>query len=145
MTRFESPNPDYERDVRSSFALQGAMSLLGAEIAEIFPGRCLIRLPYRPELSQQQGYFHGGIISTIADTAGGYAAYSMMPAGSQTVTVEYKINFLAPALGSELLAFGVVLRPGRSLVITRMEVYVVKNDHRLLCAAGQQTMMRLEA
>lgn len=110
-------NPDFARRVRDSFARQGAMSLIGAELARVAPGECDIRLPYRPELSQQHGYFHGGIIGTIADSAGGYAAFTLMPADSSVLTVEYKINLLAPRAGDELVARGRVLKSGRSLAV----------------------------
>lgn len=83
--------------VRSSFALQGLMAHLGAELTDVAPGRVVIRLPFRDELTQQNGFFHAGATSAIADSAGGYAGLTLFPAGSSVLTVEYKINLLAPA------------------------------------------------
>ncbi len=119
------------------------MALIGARIVAIEPGMCEIELAYRDELTQQKGFVHGGIIGMIADTACGYAAYSLMPANSSLVTVEYKINILAPGRGERLLARGEVLRPGRTLSVTRAEVYAEAGGERQLCAAMQQTLMML--
>lgn len=141
--RFEAPDPDFAARVRRSFARQAAMRLIGAEIAALAPGHCEIRLPYRPELSQQHGFFHGGVIGMIADSAGGYAAFTLMPADSSVLTVEYKMNLLAPGDGELLIADGQVLRAGRNLVISRAEVYVVKDGGEVHCATMQQTLMTM--
>ena len=89
---FRASNPDYEKAVRDSFARQGLMTTLGARIVTLEPGFCVVEMPYAPGVSQQQGFFHGGAVGAIADTAAGYAAYSLMPAGSEILTVEYKLN-----------------------------------------------------
>lgn len=138
---FQPVNPDYEARVRDSFARQAAMRLIGAEIAALAPGRCTIELPYRYELTQQHGYVHGGIVSMIADSAGGYAAFSLMPADASVLTVEYKLNLLAPASGDRLVARAEVLKPGRTLSITRAEVFAIRHDREVLIAAMQQTLM----
>jgi uncharacterized protein (TIGR00369 family) len=104
MTVFEPGNPAFAARVRESFGRQGAMALLGAELLRVEAGACEIRLPYRPALSQQHGYFHGGIVGTIADSAGGYAAFTLMPADASVLTVEYKLNMLAPGDGDWLSA-----------------------------------------
>lgn len=134
-------DPDFETRVRASFAAQGIMRLLGAEISTLAPGHCEIRLPYRPKLSQQDGFFHAGVTSTIADSAGGYAGYTLMPAGASVLTVEFKTNLLAPADGEMLIARGSVLRPGRTLIFTRIDVDVDNSGQRTLCATYLQTLI----
>ena len=142
---FEPRNPDWEAAVRGSFARQKVMTLIGAEMGALTPGHCEIRLPFRTDLTQQNGYFHAGITSTIVDSAGGYAGYTLMPAGSDVLTVEFKLNLLAPADGEYLVAEGQVLKTGRNLVITRGEVYAIKNGRATHCATMQQTLMTMHA
>ena len=132
-------DPQYVARIRASFGRQKAMALIGASLAAVEPGQVEIALPYRDDLTQQKGFIHGGIIGMIADTACGYAAFSLMPADCSLVTVEYKINILAPARGS-LVARGEVLRPGRTLTVTRGEVYSEDGKH---VASMQQTLMML--
>ncbi len=131
--------------VRESFERQGLMHHLGARISEIAPGRVHIVLPSRPEVTQQHGYFHAGATSAIADSAGGYAAFTLFPEDTSVLTVEYKINLLAPAEGDHLEAVGTVLRPGRTLTVCRLEVFAVAGAQRKLVASGQQTLIRVEA
>jgi uncharacterized protein (TIGR00369 family) len=140
---FEASDPDFEQRVRASFARQQLMRFIGAELGTVAPGRCEIRLPYREELSQQHGFFHGGVIGMIADSAGGYAAYTLMPGDASVLTVEYKMNLLAPGDGELLVADGHVLRAGRNLVISRAEVYVLKGGRESHCASMQQTLMTM--
>lgn len=140
---FQPPNPAYAERVRESFARQGAMALIGAELSRLDPGECEIRLPYRPELSQQHGYFHGGIIGTIADSAGGYAAFTLMPADSSVLTVEYKMNLLAPGDGEALIARGRVLKSGRSLVVVQVDVTAMHAGRETHCATSLQTLMTM--
>jgi uncharacterized protein (TIGR00369 family) len=137
-------DPDYEARVRASFARQRAMAFIGAELARVEPGLVEIVLPYRAELTQQHGFFHGGIVSTIADSAGGYAAFTLFPADSSILTVEYKINLVAPADGERLVARGRVLKPGRTLTICELEVAAVKAGASKTCALGLQTLICLE-
>ena len=141
---FEPSNATFVADVRDSFGRQGVMGLIGAQLGRIEPGLVEIVLPFRPDLTQQHGFFHAGVTSTIADSAGGYAAYTLFPADTTGLTVEYKINLMAPADGDRLLATGRVVKPGRTLTICSLEVMVEKNGVSKLCALGQQTMMRLE-
>lgn len=131
----------YEARVRESFARQGAMRLIGAKIAEVAPGYCAIDLVPRPELSQQHGYVHAGVVSTIVDTAGGYAGFTLFPEHSSVLTVEFKLNLLAPAEGDRLVAEGFVVKPGRRLAVTRGEVHAERGDKRTLVALMQQTLM----
>ena len=134
-------DPNFVTRIRASFGRQKAMDLIGASLTVIEPGRVEVALPFRDDLTQQKGFVHGGIIGMIADTACGYAAFSLMPADCSLVTVEYKINILAPARGS-LVARGEVIRPGRTLTVTRGEVYAQDGKH---VASMQQTLMMLAA
>lgn len=120
------------------------MEFLGAVLSALRPGFCEIRLPYRPELGQQHGFFHAGVIGTLADNAGGYAAFSLMPEGSSILTVEYKLNLLAPGDGEMLIARAEVAKAGRTLTICRGEIAVMRQGTETLCAISQQTLMRLE-
>ncbi len=140
---FEPKDADWEAKVRASFARQGVMGYIGAELAELRPGWCEIRLPWRPELTQQHGYFHAGIISTVVDSAAGYAGFTLMPKDSSVLSVEFKLNLLAPGDGELLIATGEVIKPGKTLVITRGEAYVVKGDKLTHCATMQQTLMTM--
>ncbi|HUQ74151.1 MAG TPA: PaaI family thioesterase [Burkholderiales bacterium] len=132
-------DPHFAARIRSSFGRQKAMVLIGAALGDIAPGAVEISLPFRDDLTQQKGYVHGGIIGMIADSACGYAAFSLMPADCSLVTVEYKINILAPATRS-LVARGEVVRAGRTLTVARAEVYAQDRKH---VATMQQTLMML--
>ena len=140
---FEARNPAYAERVRSSFDRQKIMALIGARLVRLEPGECEIHLPFRPELSQQHGYYHGGIIGTIADSAGGYAAFTLMPQDASVLTVEYKMNLLAPGDGELLIARGRVLKAGRTLVVAQVETGVVKGGRETLCATLLQTLMTM--
>jgi uncharacterized protein (TIGR00369 family) len=139
--QFKPQNPDFEARVRHSFARQAAMSLIGATMTNVEPGRCSIELPVRDDLTQQHRYVHGGIVGMIADSAGGYAAFTLMPVDASVLTVEYKINMLSPAKGERLIARGEVVKPGRTLSIVRADVYAVEGTRETLVAATQQTLM----
>lgn len=119
------------------------MSYLGAVLDAVRPGRVEISLAYRAELSQQHGFFHAGIISTIADSAGGYAAFTLFPAESGVLTVEFKINLTAPADGERAVAVGEVIRSGRTLSVCRIDAYVDKGGRRTHCATGLATLMTI--
>ena len=125
--------------IRASFGRQKAMALIGASLTTVAPGAVEIALPFRDDLTQQKGFVHGGIIGMIADTACGYAAYSLMPADCSLVTVEYKMNILSPATSS-LVARGEVVKAGRTLTVARAEVYAEDGKH---VATMQQTLMML--
>jgi uncharacterized protein (TIGR00369 family) len=130
--------------VRDSFARQGAMALIGARMVDLRPGYCALALVPRPEVSQQHGYVHAGILATLVDTAGGYAGYSLFPDDSSVLTVEFKLNLLAPAQGDEIVAEGFVVKSGRTLTITRGEVHAVRQGARTLVAIMQQTLMTMD-
>jgi uncharacterized protein (TIGR00369 family) len=136
-------DPGFERRTRESFSKQGAMAHLGATLERVEPGLVEIRMPFRAELSQQHGFFHAGMISTIADSAGGYAGFTLFAADAGVLTVEFKINLLAAADGELAIATGEVVRSGRTLTVCRLEAYVEKAGRRTHCATGMQTLMCL--
>lgn len=140
---FAPADPDYERRTRDSFARQGAMALLGASLERVKAGAVSIALPFRAELSQQHGFFHAGIVATIADSAGGYAAYTLFPAHAGVLTVEFKVNLMAPADGERIVATGQVLRAGRTITVAQFDVHVHKDGRRTHCATGLQTIMTI--
>jgi uncharacterized protein (TIGR00369 family) len=138
-----SQDANFAEKTRASFAQQGFMQSLGAKITITEPGRCEIRVPFRPELSQQNGYFHGGVSGAIADTSSGYAAYSLTPTGTNVLTVEYKLNLVAPALGELLIARAQVIRAGRTLTVCGADVFVVRDGAEKICATSLATIMAL--
>ena len=137
--------PDVQARVQDSFERQGLMRLLGARLDHIGAGRVHIVLPRRPEVTQQHGYVHAGATSAIADSAGGYAALTLFPEGTEVLTVEYKINLLAPAAGDHLEAVGTVRKSGRTLTVCQLDVYGVTDGRKSLVATGQQTLIRVTA
>ena len=141
--RFSASDAGYESRIRESFSRQGMMKHLGARLAAVGPGHAEIRAPVRAELTQQHGYFHAGVSGTIADSACGYAAYTLMPADSSVLTVEYKMNLLAPAEGEELIARAKVLRSGKTLKICAADVHVLKGGSEVYCATMLATIMCL--
>ena len=140
-TQSEQASPEVHARVHNSFDRQGLMSHLGARLAHVAPGRVHVLLPSRPEVTQQHGYFHAGATSSIADSAGGYAALTLFPENTSVLSVEYKINLLAPGEGEYLEAVGTVLRSGRTLTVCRLEVFGVRGEQRSLVATGQQTLI----
>jgi uncharacterized protein (TIGR00369 family) len=141
---FEPLNPKFAQSVAASFARQGLMRALGIELGRIEPGLCELRAAFRAEVSQQHGYFHGALVGAALDSAGGYAALSLMPAGSEVLTTEYKINFIAAAEGEALLARGRVIRPGRTLTVTQAEAFCLNGGEPRLCAVMLQSLIRTE-
>ena len=120
------------------------MAFIGATLARIEPGIVEIALGSREDLNQQHGFLHAGIITTIADSACGYAALTLMPADSEVLSVEFKVNLLRPARGERFLARAEVLKPGRTLTVTRADVFAITGESRTLVAAMQGTMIRQE-
>ena len=137
--------PEFETMVRDSFSKMAMMEFLGAKLSSVEPGAVEVQLSHRKELLQQHGLFHGGVTTTILDSAGGYAAFSLFKPGDEILTVEYKVNFIAPANGDKLIARGEVVKIGKSLSITRGEARVIKSGKETLCAVMQQTMMRINS
>jgi uncharacterized protein (TIGR00369 family) len=122
---FEPGDPDYEQRVRDTFARQGLMATFAAELRSIKPGAVEIEVPFSPGLSQQDAFFHAGVGIAILDSACGCAAFTLMAPGMRVLTVELKINLLAPAVGDILRARGEVVRPGRNLTVCRGDAYAI--------------------
>jgi uncharacterized protein (TIGR00369 family) len=137
--------PEVLARITSSFERQGLMRHLGARLGLIAPGRVHIVLPSRPEMTQQHGYIHAGATGAVADSAGGYAALTVFPEKSEVLTVEYKINLVAPAAGDLEAVVGTVVNAGRTLTVCRLEVFGVQGAQRSLVATGQQTLIRVPA
>ncbi|MDQ1899156.1 PaaI family thioesterase [Paracoccus sp. WLY502] len=130
--------------IRDSFARQGLMSLLGAELDRIKAGLVTIRLPFRQELTQQHGYFHAGGTASIADSAGGYAGFTLFPENTSVLTVEFKLNLINPAQGDWLEAEGRVIKPGRTLTICQLDVWGIAPGKRIHVATGLQTLIQVK-
>ena len=129
--------------VRDSFGRQAIMATIGATLEAVSEGAVSIALPYRDDLTQQHGYLHAGVVATILDSACGYAAFSLMPEGAEVLSVEFKINLMAPASGERLLARGEVVRAGRTLTVTRGEAVAIRDGAEHPIATMQATMMCL--
>lgn len=143
MPEFTVRNKDYAARTRASFERQFFMETLGAHISKLDAGYCEMQLPYAKSLTQQHGYFHGGVIGTLADNAGGYASFTLMNATDSVLTIEYKMNIMAPANGELLIARGQVLRPGRRVTIAKTDVFSLKDGVETHCATSLGTFMVL--
>lgn len=139
-----APAADYEERVRRSFARQAAMRTLRAEMSLVTPGIVEIEMPFAPELTQQHGFLHAGIISTALDSACGYAAFSLMPENAGVLTIEFKVNLLAPGKGERFLFRGTVTKPGRTIVVADGQAYAFGADGQAkLIATMTGTMMTI--
>ncbi|HXM46663.1 MAG TPA: PaaI family thioesterase [Pyrinomonadaceae bacterium] len=139
-------NPSFAEDVAGSFAQQPIMNLIGARLLLVEPGVVEITLPYRADLAQQHGYLHAGVVATIADSACGYAAFTLMPAGSNVLSVEFKVNLLRPAQGVEFVTRAEVIKAGRTLTVVRADVFGIDDKAgRELVATMQGTMISLHS
>lgn len=141
--KFEAKFPGFRKKVEESFHRQQFMGLIGAELINVEPGFCEIHVPYDQNLTQQHGFFHAGIISTVADNTAGYAAFSLMEEHASILTVEFKLNLISPGDGDLLIGKSEVLKHGRTLTICRSEVFIQKNGTEKLCAAAQSTLIEL--
>jgi uncharacterized protein (TIGR00369 family) len=137
-------NAGYEARVRASFAKQGLMTTLGATLASVSPGLVEIAIRPDPAISQQHGFVHAGAVSAIADSAAGYAALSLMPPDRGVLTVEFKINLVAPATGDRILARGRVVKSGRTLTLAQTEVFAESGGQEKLIALLTATLMAIE-
>ena len=136
-------NPDFERSVRDSFAAQPLMATLGARLSHVAAGEVHIRLPFRSDLTQQHGFLHAGVVSSALDSACGYAAFSLMPEGAGVLTIEFKINLLAPAKGGELIARGRVIRGGRTIAVCQAEGSMLADGKETPVATMIATVMTI--
>jgi len=141
MPALEPLDPAWEARVRRSYARQRALATLGAELARVVPGEVEIRLPFRPDLAQQHGFLHAGIATAVVDTACGYAALTLMPPGAAVLSVEFKVNLLAPGRGTLFVATGRVVKPGRSITVCTGQVEAHDGEEHRTVALMQATMM----
>ncbi|MBP2656060.1 MAG: hypothetical protein H6Q73_3629 [Firmicutes bacterium] len=141
---FSPQTPDFANLVQSSFAQQSVMNLIGAKLHKVLPGKVEIIIPFRDNLTQQHGFLHAGVITTIVDSACGYAAFSLMPTGASVLTIEFKVNLLAPAKGERFLARGMVVKPGRTITVCSGEVFALGSEEPKLVATMTATMMALQ-
>lgn len=142
MTSFQTQDADFERRVRENFARQRVMQLIGASLRRVEAGAVDIVLPFNQDLTQQHGYIHAGILTTVADSACGYAAYTLMPAGAEVLSVEFKMSLLRPAAGEVFVAEARVVKAGKTLTVTRCDVYGRTADEAKLVATMLATMIR---
>ncbi|SUZ82769.1 uncharacterized protein METZ01_LOCUS35623 [marine metagenome] len=141
MPRFQPKDPDFEAKVRDSFGRQTAMQTLGAVVGRLGPGELEVEMPYRADLAQQHGFIHGGIVTSILDSACWYAAFSLSAPDSAILTVEYKVNFVTPAKGERLVARGEVIRPGATVTVCKGNVLVYQGEEEELAATMLATFM----
>jgi uncharacterized protein (TIGR00369 family) len=140
---FQPKDPGYAQRVRASFDRQAAMATIGATLAEVEPGRVVIELPWAQPLTQQHGFLHAGMVATALDSACGYAGFSLMPAEAAVLTIEYKINLLAPAKGERFRMEGVVIKPGRTVTVTEGKAFAIEGGREKLIATMHCTLMAL--
>ena len=142
-SQFEPRDPGYQGRVTQSFAEQAIMQTIGARLRDVAPGRVEIELPYAQKLTQQDGFIHAGISATILDSACGYAAFSLMAADARVLTIEFKINLLAPAAGDCFRAVGAVRKPGRSVFVAEGDLFAERGGESKLVATMSATLMAL--
>ena len=140
---FQPADTGFAERVRASFARQPAMSTIGASIADVQPGRVTVELPYAAHLTQQHGFLHGGILGAALDSACGYAASTLMPADAGVLSIEYKINFLAPARGQRFRMVGTVVKPGRTISVVEGRAFAIDGEREKLVATMQTTLMAI--
>jgi uncharacterized protein (TIGR00369 family) len=143
MTIAQALNPNYDKVVADSFARQAFMQTIGAKIIALEPGICEISLDKHESLTQQHGFIHGGLVAAVADSAAGYAAYSLFPSDSTVLTVDYNVKFLRPANGGKLRARAEVVKPGKSIYVVKADVYVEDAGTERHCLTGLFSMMCL--
>lgn len=143
MKSFVPQTARFEERVRESFRKQRLMTTIGARLVRVAPGEVTIELPFRDDLTQQHGYLHAGVVTSIVDSACGYAAYTLMPEDAEVLSVEYKINLLSPARGEKLLARATVKRAGRNLTVCEGEVVAITADEEKPVALMLATMMTI--
>jgi uncharacterized protein (TIGR00369 family) len=140
---FQPQDPHYEQRVRASFERQQAMKTIGAFLSAIEPGRVVVELPHSPALTQQHGFMHAGMIATALDSACGYAAFSLMPRDTGVLTIEYKINLVAPGKGQLFRMEGVVIKPGRTITVVEGRAFAIDDGKDKLIATMTATEMTI--
>jgi len=141
--KFEARDPDFENKVRGSYARQKFMADLGAIMDVVEPGQIEIILPVRKDLTQQHGFVHGGVVSTILDSACGYAALTLLPKTRSVLAIEFKVNFLSPGVGDRLIARGHVVRAGQTINVCHGEAFALKDGKEKLVATMTATIMTI--
>ena len=141
MNIFQPIDPNYESRVRTSFEKQGVMKTIGAKLLRVMPGEVHIEFSFVESLTQQHDYIHAGIITTVVDSACGFAAYTLMPADSEVLTIEYKVNFMSPAKGDRFKGIGRVLKPGRNITVCTGDVIAVDKEKEKIVATMLATMI----
>ena len=141
MSGLAPADPAFEQRIRKSFARQTVMTLLGATLERVAPGEVEVRLPFREDLAQQHGFFHAGVMTTVADSACGYSALSLMPPGVAVLTAEFKVNLLAPGAGESVVARARVVKAGRTLTVSTAEIFAVEGANEKLVAFMVATNM----
>ncbi len=137
----QPPDPAYQQRVQNSFRQQAVMQTLGARLLGVQSGQVEIQLPYQRAHTQQHGFLHAGIVTTILDSACGYAAFSLMPADAEVLSIEFKLNMLAPARGEQLIAIGQVIKSGRTVTVCHGDAYMLIDGQRKAVAHMVGTMM----
>ena len=145
MQNFQPQFSNYRSKVEQSFASQKFMKHIGAELVTVQSGYCEIHVPFNENLTQQNGFFHAGVISTVADNVAGYASLSLMKEHSMVLSVEFKLNLIRPGSGELLIGKGEVLKYGKTLTVCRADVFIVKGGIEKMCAAAQLTMIEVES
>lgn len=143
MPQFKVSDPHYQERVRASFAAQAAMKTVGAKLVKLAPGEVELEFAYDPCLTQQNGYVHAGIVTTVVDSACGYAAYTLMAADADVLTIEYKVNFMSPAKGDTFRAIGRVLKAGRTITVCAGEVVALEDGKAKVVATMLTTLMAI--
>jgi len=143
MPTFEPQDPNFEVRVRESFARQKVMETIGASLTRVSPGEVEIELPFRDDLTQQHGFLHAAVVTAIVDSACGYAAMTLMPPDATVLTIEYKVNFVSPAMGDRMIASGHVTKPGRTITVCWGDVVAQSDGQEKLIATMLGTMITL--
>jgi len=143
MASFEPKSTVYKQRVENSFDQQNVMQTIGASLVSVQPGEVTIALPFDAKLTQQNGFLHAGIITTVVDSACGYAAYSLMPDEAEVLSIEMKTNLLSPAKGEHFIAVGKVIKPGRNIMFTQGELIAIDNGQQKTVATFSGTMMAI--
>jgi uncharacterized protein (TIGR00369 family) len=138
-------DPDFEARVRRSFALQAAMATIGARLVRVAAGEVDVELPFRADLTQQNGFLHAGMVTAVMDSACGYAAFTLMPADAGVLSIEFKVNLLAPAQGERIVARGRVVRAGRTISVCQGDAFAIRGGEERHVATMTATMMTVAA
>jgi uncharacterized protein (TIGR00369 family) len=141
MEKYQPVDPYFEARVRSSFEKQGIMATIGARLVKVVPGEVEIEFPYAPSLSQHNGYIHAGVLTTVVDSACGYAAYTLMPGDFDVLSIEYKVNFMSPAVGESFRGIGRVVKAGRTITVCAGDMIAIADGKEKVVATMLATMI----